>query len=303
MGKWKAVIPIVVALVIAAGGSLFLYRWLQEKTKPAEVVKVETQAVPVAVAAVNIPWGTKLKSDMIKKVPYLSESLPTGYSSDGHKLQGRVVIAALRQNEPITEAKLAPTSVTVGGVSAIITPGKRAIAVKGDKVIGLSGFILPGNFVDVLVTWTDPKTKTEVTKTVLERIPVLATGTEIEEDDKGNTAPVDVYTLEVTPEQAEKLALAATQGKIQFALRNVTDTEAVLTRGATIAETLGSFRAPESSPAPAPKIINKAVKKWPKVRRSTKVVRKSPIPPKPKKRFFTVEIIQGDKLSKQEFVM
>jgi len=169
--------------------------------------------------------------------------------------------------------------------------------VKGDKVIGLSGFILPGNFVDVLVTVTDPATKSRITKTVLERIPVLATGTEIEEDDKGDTAPVDVYTLEVTPEQAEKLALAATEGRIQFALRNVTDTEAVLTRGATIPETLGALRAPEPSPAP------KAVKKKPRVRRTTTSVRKTTTPPKPKKRFFTVEIIQGDKLSKQEFVM
>jgi len=300
MGKWKAVIPIVLALVIALGGSLFLYRWLQTKAQPKETVEVaETKAVPVAVAVVSIPWGTKLKRDMIKTVPYLTESLPTGYSSDGNKLEGRVVIAALRQNEPITEENLAPNSVNVGGVPAIITPGKRAIAVKGDKVIGLSGFILPGNFVDVLVTWTDPRTKTEVTKTVLERIPVLATGTEIEEDDKGDTAPVDVYTLEVTPEQGEKLALAATKGTIQFALRNVTDTGAVLTRGATIPETLGSLRAPESSPPPAPK----TVKKRPKVRRSTKVVRRTTTPPKPKKRFFTVEIIQGDKLSKQEFVL
>jgi len=297
MGKWKAVIPIVVALVVALGGSLFLYRWLQVKAKPTETVVVQTEAVPVTVAAVSIPWGTKLKRGMIKKVPYLPESVPMGYSSDGDKLEGRVVIAALRQNEPITEAKLAPTSVAVGGVSAIITPGRRAIAVRGDKVIGLSGFILPGNFVDVLVTWTDPRTKAEVTKTVLERIPVLATGTEIEEDDKGNTAPVDVYTLEVTPEQGEKLALAATKGTIQFALRNVTDTGAVLTRGATIAETLGSLRAPESSPAP------KAIKKQPKVRRSTKAVRKTTTPPKPIKRFFTVEIIQGDEVSKQEFVM
>ena len=61
MGKWKAFIPIVLALVIASGGSLFLYRWLQIKTQPKEMVTVETQAVPVAVAAVTIPWGTKLK--------------------------------------------------------------------------------------------------------------------------------------------------------------------------------------------------------------------------------------------------
>jgi pilus assembly protein CpaB len=298
MGKWKAVIPIVVALVIASGGSLFLYRWLQAKTQPTETVEVaETKAVPVAVAAANIPWGTKLKRDMIKTAPYLNESLPTGYSSNRSKLEGRVVIAALRQNEPITEAKLAPTSVAVGGVSAIITPGKRAIAVKGDKVIGLSGFILPGNFVDVLVTWTDPRTKTEVTKTVLERIPVLATGTEMQEDDKGNTAPVDVYTLEVTPEQGEKLALAATEGKIQFALRNITDTGTVLTKGATIPETLGSMRVAEVSRTPAPK----AVKKQPKVRRSTKVVRKTTNTPKPQKRMITVEVIQGDKVSEQDF--
>jgi pilus assembly protein CpaB len=297
MGRWKAFIPIVLALVIAAGGSLFLYRWLQIKTQPKETVKVETQAVPVAVAAVNIPWGTKLKRDMIKTVPYLTESLPTGYSSDRGKLEGRVAIAALKKNEAITEAKLAPTSVEVGGVSAIVKPGMRAIAVKGDKVIGLSGFILPGNSVDVLVTLTDPRTKSEVTKTVLEKIPVLATGTEIQENDKGDPAPVDVYTLEVTPEQAEKLALAATQGKIQFALRNVTDKEPVLTRGATIPQTLSSLRAPEPSPAP------KAVKKKPGARRSTTSVRKTTTPPKPEKRFFTIEIIKGDKLSKQEFVI
>jgi len=298
MGKWKAVIPIIVALVIASGGSLFLYQWLQAKTQPTETVEVaETKAVPVAVAAANIPWGTKLKRDMIKTAPYLTESLPSGYSSDRGKLEGRVVIAALRQNEPITEAKLAPTSVAVGGVSAIITPGKRAIAVKGDKVIGLSGFILPGNFVDVLVTWTDPRTKTEVTKTVLERIPVLATGTEMQEDDKGNTAPVDVYTLEVTPEQGEKLALAATEGKIQFALRNITDTATVLTKGATIPETLGSMHVAEASRAPAPK----AVKKQTTVRRSTKVVRKTMNTPKPQKRMITVEVIQGDKVSEEEF--
>ena len=206
----------------------------------------------------------------------------------------RAVVLAVT---PGVEAKLAPTSVEVGGVSAIIKPGKRAIAVKGDKVIGLSGFILPGNMVDVLVTLTDPGTKRTVTKTVLEKIPVLATGTEIQENDKGDPAPVDVYTLEVTPEQAETLALAATQGRIQFALRNVTDKEPVLTRGATIPQTLSSLRAPEPSPAP------KAVKKKPRVRRRTTSVRKTTTPPKPKKRFFTVEIIQGDKLSKQEFVI
>jgi pilus assembly protein CpaB len=140
------------------------------------------------------------------------------------------------------ETKLAPTSVSTGGVSAVVTPGKRAIAVKGDKVLGISGFIKPGNRVDVLVTLKHGKQET--TKIVLENVLVLATGKEIQENDKGNPSPVDVYTMEVTPEEGEKLTLAASKGKLQFALRNVTDAEIVLTKGATINKTLSSFRPP-----------------------------------------------------------
>jgi len=104
----------------------------------------------------------------------------------------------------------------------------------------------------VLVTLTHTTTKTEVTKLVLENIPVLATGAQIQENDKGEPAPVDVYTLEVTPEEGEKLALAATKGKLQFALRNLIDGEKVLTRGATIPQTLASLSSNTQKPA-APK--------------------------------------------------
>jgi pilus assembly protein CpaB len=210
---------------------------------PKEVVKVvESEAVPVVVAAVDLPWGTKLNSEMIKRTPYLKESLPPGYFSDSDAMEGRVLIVSLKQNEPILETKLAPTSVSTGGVSAVVTPGKRAIAVKGDKVLGISGFIKPGNRVDVLVTLKHGKTET--TKIVLENVLVLASGKEIQENDKGNPSPVDVYTMEVTPEEGEKLTLAASKGKLQFALRNVTDAEIVLTKGATINKTLSSFRPP-----------------------------------------------------------
>jgi pilus assembly protein CpaB len=184
MGKWKAVLPIALALVIALSGSVFLYKWLEAQTKPKEVVKVESEAVPIAVTAVDLAWGTKIQKEMLKTTPFLVESLPPGYFSDPSSLEGRVLITALKQNEPVTESKLAPEDVRTGGVSAILKPGKRAIAVKGDKVIGISGFIQPGNLVDVLVTLTDPRSKKEVTKLVLEKIPVLATGTEIQENGK-----------------------------------------------------------------------------------------------------------------------
>ena len=160
-----------------------------------------------------------------------------------------------------------------------MAPGKRALAVKGDKVIGISGFVHPGDRVDVLVSVEDPETKKDVTKVVLQNISVLATGTDIEGngDDPSTT---DVYTLEVSPEEGEKLALAATQGRLQFALRNVTDDETVFTRGATIPETLASFRAP----AQAKRDESKPT--------SVKGVRKSP---------YTIEVIKGDKVDQKKF--
>lgn len=242
MGRWKAVVPIVLAVIIAAGGSFFLYKWIQRKTAPPELAKIETVTVPVAVAAADLPWGTKLKPDMIKTIAFLSESLPPGYFSDASVLENRVLISPLKRNEPIVEHKLAGEGVAGGGVSSVLKPGKRAVAVKGDKVIGISGFIKPGDRVDVLVTITDPRRKREVTKVVLENIFVLATGTQMQENAEGKPAPVDVYTLEVTPKDAEKLALVATQGRLQFALRNITDAETVLTDGVTVSEALASFR-------------------------------------------------------------
>ncbi len=110
----------------------------------------ETQ--PVVVAAVDLTWGTSLTGDMIKVVPYLKESLPPGYFSDAAAVIGRTIIYPVKANEPIFESKLAPTTVAMGGVAALVTPKKRAMAVKVDKFVGVSGFIHPGNRVDVLVT-------------------------------------------------------------------------------------------------------------------------------------------------------
>ena len=279
MGRWKAFIPIILALIVATGGSVFLYKWLQVKTAPAAVVQVEAQAVPVVVAAVDLTWGTKLTKEMVKTVPFLKESLPAGYLSDLEALEGRVVITPLKEREPVLESRLASTDVTVGGVSAVIKPGMRAVAVKGDKVIGISGFIQPGNRVDVLVTMNDPTTKNEITKMVLSNVLVLATGTEIEDSRDGKPRPVDVYTLEVDPEQAERLGLAAAEGKLQFALRNMMDMETVLTKGATVAQTLRSLRGLDATPPPP------TVKEW-----ST-----------PGKKSFTVETIKGDKVGSQKF--
>ena len=274
MGKWKTIAPIIISIVIAVVGSVFIYKWINLKTAPKEVVKVESEAVPIAVAAMDLQWGTQLKSEMIKTAPFLKESLPEGYFTRTADLNNRVVIASIKKGEPVVEHRLAPISVKTGGVSAVLESGKRAVAVKGDKVIGISGFVNPGNRVDVLVTLRDPKTKLDKTKTVLENIPVLATGTQIQKNEKGEPAPVDVYTLEVTVEEAETLALAASQGKLQFALRNITDAKPVLTKGTTISQTLASLSTRE------PK--KKAIRKW-----------------RPRSNSVTVEIIKGNEMKKK----
>lgn len=282
MGKVRSVIPIFLALAIAFGGSAFLYKWIKARTLP-KGVSVQAQAVPVVVTTENLAWGAKLSKEMMKTVPFLKESLPAGYISDPAKIEGRILVAALAKNDPITQFRLAPEDVTVGGVSAVLPTGKRAVAVKGDKVIGISGFIKPGNIVDVLVTIKNPENEKEITKLVLEKIPVLATGAEIQENGKGEPAPVDVYTLEVTPEEAEKLTLASTKGKLQFALRNIKDSESIFTKGATIPETLASLRSPEPKVQPAKK-TNRLV---PMVRR----------------RVLTVEQISGDEMTEKKFDM
>ena len=270
MKKMRAIIPIVLALVVAAGGSTYIYRWTKKQGGAKTVVKVVKQeAVPVAVAALKLPWGTKLKPEMMKSTPYLTKSLPQGYTSDPSSLIGRVLITNVDLNEPILESKLASVGIS-GGVTALLKPGKRAVAVKGSKIIGISGFIKPGHRVDVLVTMKNPYSKKGMmTKTVLENLLVLATGTMMSENEQGKPSPVDVYTLEVDPSEAEKLGLAASKGKLQFTLRSEIDHETVLTHGATERKTLASFRPP--------------------------------LPPQVRKNKASVETIKGGKMKKVKF--
>ena len=280
MGNWKAIAPILISIVIAVVGSVFIYRWINSKTGPKEVVKVQTEAVPIAVAAVDLQWGTQLKPEMIQTLPFLKESLPVGYFTRTADLTNRVVISPIKKGEPVVEHRLAPESIKTGGVSAVLEPGKRAVAVRGDKVMGLSGFVIPGSRVDVMVTTNDPSTKKEKTKFVLENLMVLASGTQIQKNEKGEPSPVDVYTLEVTLEQAEKLALAANSGKLQFALRNITDTEPVITKGTTMSQVLASLTRNEPKQEPKQKVT----RKW-----------------QPRPSSVTVEIIKGNGIQKQKF--
>lgn len=267
MGKNKAFIILGVGVLIALLAGLLTHGWLKGKAR-TQVRASETQTVTVA--ALDLAWGTVITKGMIKTAPFLKQTLPDGYFLDPAKLEGRTLISPLKANEPILESRLAPSSVTGGGIAAVIGQQKRAMAVKVDKVIGVSGFIHPGNRVDVMVTLNrNEKITTPITKTVLENVLVLATGSEMEKVGKGEkAAPVDVITLEVSVDEGEKLALAATEGKLQLALRNLADAKAVTTRGTTIPALLSSLSGTGSSDGAKPVRVRRVASPAPQVESS-----------------------------------
>jgi pilus assembly protein CpaB len=230
-----------------------------DKKPSTESVKIEDpDRVAIVVAKENFPWGTKINPELLETKTFLKKSLPPGSFTEPAELVGRIVISSLQKGDPVVVHRLAPTDITVGGVSVVLDSGKRAIAVKGDQVIGISGFIKPGNRVDVLVTIKDPGKKKDITKIILENIPVLASGIQIQDTGTGEPSPFEVYTLEVTPEQGERLTLAATKGRLQFALRSIKDSDIVFTKGVTIEQMLASSELADEKTAE--KVLPKAIK-------------------------------------------
>jgi pilus assembly protein CpaB len=279
MKRSQPFILLGLAVCMALVTSVLVYNWLQRQPKVVEKV-IGSRTDMIAVAVSDLFWGTKLTREHMKLVPFPTGSLPEGHFSALEDVEGRVLVANLRTNEPILEYKLAPREVTMGGVAAVTRPEKRAMAVKVDDVIGVAGFINPGNHVDVLVTIDNSP---PVTKTVLQNVLVLATGPDLDRKGKEEKpSSVKVITLEVTPEEGEKLALAATEGKVVLALRNQLNAEAVLTKGATIPALLNSYRAREEVKREEPKATIKSN-------------------PKPATPEVSVELIQGGKVSTLTF--
>ncbi len=188
----------------------------------------------VVVAKVAIPLGTKIIAEQVSVVQLPKDSVPDGTFESADKLVGRVAITNIAPREPVTETKLAPEG-TAGGLSAVIPEGYRAMTVKVDDVVGISGFIQPGALVDVVVV-IDPTDAREnqgpISKIVLQNIKVLANGQNIDQPkNEREVTSVRAVTLQVTPEQAEKLALSATEGKLQLVMRNSIDQDDEATPG------------------------------------------------------------------------
>ena len=206
----------------------------------------------VCVAKVAIPLGTKIIPEQLMVVQFPKESIPDGSFDSPEKLTGRVAIMNIAPREPVTEARLAPEG-AAGGLSAVIPEGYSAMTVKVDDVVGISGFIMPGTLVDVVVV-IDPAEKAgmqdPISKIVLQNIKVLANGVNIDQpEDRREANSVKAVTLLVTPEQAEKLALASSEGKLQLVMRNSIDQGDEPTKGINKRDLLGGERA---APVPEP---------------------------------------------------
>src|SRR5215210_7158954 len=205
----------------------------------------------VVVAKVAIPLGTKIIPEQLSVVQFPRESMPDGVFDSVEKLAGRVAVTNIAVREPVTEAKLAAEG-TAGGLSAVIPEGYRAITVKVDDVVGISGFLQPGAMVDVVVV-IDPgenSSQDPISKIVLQNIKVLANGQNIDQPKNEREAnSVKAVTLQVTPEQAEKLVLAANEGKLQLVMRNGIDQGDAQTPGVNKRTLLSGEHA---MPAPDP---------------------------------------------------
>src|SRR5687768_13186099 len=257
----------------------------------------------VAVAKVAIPIGSKIVAEQIMVVQFPKESTPDGAYDSPEKLAGRVAVVNIAAREPITESRLAAEG-TAAGLAAIIPEGYRAMTVKVDDAAGISGFIQPGTLVDVVVT-IDPEgiaRQDPISKIVLQNIKVLASGQNIDKpEDEREANSVKAVTLQVTPEQAEKLALAATEGKLQLVMRSQIDQGNEETPGASERNLLGGDTA---MPVPEPgSLKSEQPKDKPKPARglisvSTPAVTAPAPQPTPRTQ---VEMIEGAKKRNVEF--
>jgi pilus assembly protein CpaB len=256
----------------------------------------------VAVAKVAIPVGSKILADQVMVVQFPKESTPDGAFESAEKLTGRVAVVNIAAREPITEPRLAPEG-TAGGLSAVIPEGYRAMTVKVDDVVGISGFIMPNTLVDVVVV-INPEDKGAhegpISKIVLQNIKVLANGQNIDKPESEREAnSVKAVTLLVTPEQAEKLALASSEGKLQLVMRNSIDQGDEQTSGVNKRVLLGGERA---APLPEPGSLKseqppRAVSR--RVRTQPEVKAASPAVPQPPRA--SVEMIEGGKKRSVDF--
>lgn len=225
---------------------------------------------PVVVTTADLTYGMKLAPEMLRVVRYPKDAVPAGAFSSVDSVAGQTTKVFLGAREPVTATKLSSRG---GGLSMLVRPAMRAASVQVNQVSGVSGFVLPGDRVDVLVT-VEPRggdRDETVTRTILQNVEVLAAGQKTEQE-SNKPITVQAVTLLVDPRGAEQIALAMHQGEISLALRNPEDQDTVKTASYSTRQMLGATAAPPAArrvvkAAPKPEPARAVTKKEePKVR-------------------------------------
>lgn len=264
----------------------------------------------VVIAKVDIPIGSRIIAEQLAIAQLPRSAAPDGtFAKIDDNLIGRVAVTKISAREPITEIRLAPVG-SAAGLSSVIPEGYRAMNVRVDDVVGISGFIMPNTLVDIVVVIEPPENDTNnrerISKIVLQNIKVLANGQNLDKPKNEKEAErVKTVTLQVTPEQAEKLALASSEGRLQLVMRNSIDQGDEVTTGATKKTLLSGERA---APIPEPGLNGKPAQSAPRpaVKRprmrpaateaTVKVSTPAPAPVRP-----SIEVIEGTKKKNVDF--
>jgi pilus assembly protein CpaB len=277
----RTVVVVGVAVLVAAVASLGAYQAIRRMP----VREIEVRSLYYVVAAHDMPMGSRITKDYVKLVAWPASSpVVKGFTSIESVLN-RGLISPVVENEPLTESKLAPIEAGAG-LPPSITEGMRAVSVKVNEVIGVAGFVVPGTRVDVLVTLRRDNDRDSMSRVVVSDLQVLTAGTRYDQEKAkdGQPIPTSVVTLLVTPSDAERIALAQSEGQIMLTLRNPLDRKPTDTTGIRTAALLGQ-------PAPQP------VVKTDKGRRVA-VAPPPPVAPIAPK-FYTVEAIRAAKRAEE----
>ena len=266
-----------VALALGAFVSFVVYKNLLSKSTASN-----EPGYDVIVASTDVQVGTKLTDGDIRSVKLPASVIPPNYFRSKSKIIGRGVILPIQKGEFILPSKLAAENAGAG-LPSLIPPGMRAVSVRVNDVVAVAGFVVPGTHVDVLLTGNPAGSNDSQTTTVLENVAVIASGKSLERNAAGEPQTTPVITLLVSPDDAQKLTLASSQGHIQLALRNPVDTQK---EDLSAMKSTGLYKnSAAPTPAPRPKPVKSAKAEPP------------PAPPAG----YKVEVIRGNKVDETKF--
>lgn len=250
MATRRGIILLVLSVLMGIGAAWVANNWVTMRLMPK--AEASASADQVVVAALEIPYGTKVEDRHLRYISMPAGSAPDGSSGDMDAFAGKVSMRTILRGEILLQDRFAE-HLSGSTLSAIVSPNMRAVTIRVDDVVGVAGFLLPGNRVDVVAS---RKIKHRATADIiLSDLKVLAVD-QTTSTDKNEPIIVRAVTLEMTPEQAIELVKARQEGKIQLTLRNPLD---------------DSVHVVESEPPPQPaaKPVRVATTKRPPVRKVT----------------------------------